>query len=86
MKKKPIEELCDLKTDPDEVHNLAINPAYETKFIELRTALSKWQADIDDQGFKPKSHIIKGFWPEMIQPVTENVKIHINSDSLVQMS
>jgi hypothetical protein len=86
MKKKPVEELYDLKTDPDEVHNLALNPAYEAKLIELRTALSKWQADIDDQGFKPESEIIKGFWPEMIQPVTTDVKIEINSYGLVKMS
>ena len=86
MKKKSVEELYDLKTDPDEVHNLALNPAYEAKLIELRTALSKWQSDIDDQGFKPESEIIKGFWPEMIQPVTSDVKIHVNSDGLVKMS
>jgi hypothetical protein len=86
MKKKSVEELYDLKTDPDEVHNLALNPVYEAKLIELRTALSKWQSDIDDQGFKPESEIIKGFWPEMIQPVTSDVKIEINSYSLVKMS
>jgi N-sulfoglucosamine sulfohydrolase len=86
MKKKPVEELYDLKTDPDEVHNLALNPVYEAKLIELRTALSKWQAEIDDQGFKPESEIIKGFWPKMIQPVTSDVKIEINSFGLVKMS
>jgi N-sulfoglucosamine sulfohydrolase len=86
MKKKPVEELYDLKTDPDEVHNLALNPVYEAKLIELRTALSKWQAEIDDQGFKPESEIIKGFWPKMIQPVTSDVKIEINSYGLVKMS
>ena len=86
MKTKPIEELYDLHTDPYEVHNLAFDPAYESKLIELRTALSRWQTDIDDQGFKPESEIIKGFWPDMIQPVTSDVKIKINSDGLVQMS
>ena len=86
MKTKPVEELYDLQTDPYEVHNLALNPAYESKLLELRTALSKWQADIDDQGFRPESEIIKGFWPEMIQPVTSDVIIEINSDGVVQMS
>ena len=76
----------DLHTDPYEVHNLAFDPAYESKLIELRTALSRWQTDIDDQGFKPESEIIKGFWPDMIQPVTSDVKIKINSDGLIQMS
>ena len=86
MKTKPVEELYDLQTDPDEVHNLALNPTYESKLMELRTALSKWQADIDDQGFRPESEIIKGFWPEMIQPITSDVIIEINSDGLVKMS
>ena len=86
MKTKPVEELYDLQTDPDEVHNLALNPTYESKLMELRTALSKWQVDIDDQGFKLESEIIKEFWPEMIQPVTSDVIIEINSDGLVKMS
>ena len=86
MKTKPVEELYDLQTDPDEVHNLALNPTYESKLMELRTALSKWQVDIDDQGFKLESEIIKEFWPEMIQPVTSDVIIEINSDGVVQMS
>jgi N-sulfoglucosamine sulfohydrolase len=86
MKTKPVEELYDLQTDPDEVHNLALTPTYESKLMELRTALSKWQVDIDDQGFKLESEIIKEFWPEMIQPVTSDVIIEINSDGLVKMS
>ena len=86
MKTKPVEELYDLQTDPDEVHNLALNPTYESKLMELRTALSKWQVDIDDQGFKLESEIIKEFWPEMIQPITSDVIIEINSDGLVKMS
>ena len=86
MKTKPVEELYDLQTDPDEVHNLALNPTYKSKLMELRTALSKWQVEIDDQGFKLESEIIKEFWPEMIQPVTSDVIIAINSDGLVKMS
>ena len=85
MKTKPIEELYDLRTDPHEVHNLVSNPTYKPKLIELRTALSKWQTDINDQGLKAESEIIKGFWPDMIQPTTSDVKIEINSDGFVQM-
>jgi hypothetical protein len=85
MKTKPVEELYDLHTDPYEVHNLVTNPTYKPKLIELRTALSKWQTDINDQGFKAESEIINGFWPDMIQPKTSDVNIKINSDGLVQM-
>ncbi len=85
MKTKPIEELYDLHTDPHEVHNLVSNPTYKSKLIELRTALSKWQTDINDQGLKAESEIIKEFWPDMIQPTTSDVKIEINSDGFVQM-
>ena len=85
MKTKPVEELYDLRTDPYEVHNLVRNLTYKPKLIELRTALSKWQTHINDQGFKAESEIIKGFWPDMIQPTTSDVKIKINSDGFVQM-
>ena len=86
MKTKPEEELYDLKTDPHEVHNLALNPAYKTKLVELRTALSDWQRDIKDQGFTPESEIVKEFWPGMIQPITADVKIQTNAKGRIQMS
>ena len=33
---KPLEELYDVENDPDELHNLASDPAYKEKLEELR--------------------------------------------------
>ena len=44
------EELYDLKNDPDEVNNLAADPAYQKQLIKMRKALLYWIADTDDKG------------------------------------
>ena len=61
MKTKPVEELYDLQTDPDEVHNLAFNPAYESKLMELRTALSNGKQRSMIKGLNQKVKLLKGF-------------------------
>ena len=49
------EELYDLKRDPDEVTNLAGDPAHRAKLEEMRTALAGWIEDTDDKGQYPRS-------------------------------
>ncbi len=49
------EELYDLESDPDEVVNLAGNPAHKAKLNEMRAALQGWIADTDDKGQYPRS-------------------------------
>ena len=83
MKTKPQEELYDLKNDPYEVHNLANDPAHAEKLKFLRSQLSQWQASIKDRGFTPESEIIREFWPDMIQPVTADVKIQQQNNTIV---
>jgi len=38
-KKRPIEELYDLKNDPHELHNLAADPAHRQTLLKLQTTL-----------------------------------------------
>ena len=83
MKTKPQEELYDLKNDPYEVHNLANDPAHAEKLKEMSTQLSQWQSAIQDRGFTPESEIIREFWPGMIQPVTADVKIQQQNNTIV---
>ena len=83
MKTKPLEELYDLKNDPYEVHNLANDPTHAEKLKLLRSQLSQWQASIKDRGFTPESEIIREFWPGMIQPVTADVKIQQQNNTIV---
>lgn len=49
------EELYDLESDPDEVVNLAGDPAHEAKLEEMRAALAWWIEDTDDKGQYPRS-------------------------------
>lgn len=56
---KPSEELYDLKTDPDEVINLATsNKAGHQKILaEMRTAHRAWEREIRDVGFLPEAEV-----------------------------
>ena len=49
------EELYDLENDPDEVVNLAEDPAYAEVLDEMRQALAGWIEDTDDEGQYPRS-------------------------------
>ena len=48
---KPAEELYDLQTDPDEVHNLAESKDHQQVLSTMRTALEAWATRIRDVGF-----------------------------------
>lgn len=51
---KPAEELFDCAADPDNVHNLATDPAARPQVIRLRAALRAHQLAIRDTGFMPE--------------------------------
>lgn len=51
---KPVEELYDLESDPFELNNLALDPAYESALIEMREYMSDWQAKNEDMGLKDR--------------------------------
>ena len=85
MKTKPEEEFYDLANDPYEVNNIIDDPQYTKKINEFRVALENWQKEIDDQGFIPENEIVKSFWPNMIQPVTENVEFKIDPNGFYEL-
>ena len=62
------EELYDLRNDPDEVVNLADDPAHEKQLNVMRAQLEAWIADTDDKGQYPRSEAawneITGRYPE----------------------
>ncbi|MBI9062009.1 MAG: sulfatase-like hydrolase/transferase [Marinilabiliaceae bacterium] len=84
-KTKPVEELYDLKTDPDEVHNLANDPTHQTKLVELRKALAKWQLEVGDKGFIPEHDMVNMMWPGLIQPSTASVTFQASSRHKVEL-
>lgn len=67
---RPAEELYDLRTDPDEVHNLAADPAFATIKTELSSALSEWRQLIGDPGKLAEDKMIKAAWGADTQPRT----------------
>ena len=54
---KPTEELYDLDSDPDEVQDLATDPAYQEVLSALRTALRQQTLKIRDLGFLPEDEL-----------------------------
>lgn len=55
--RKPVEELYDCETDPHEINNLAVDPKYERKLVEMRKALKDWQNKVGDIGLIPEAEI-----------------------------
>ena len=55
--RKPSEELYDLRSDPDEVHNLIGQPGRYRKQEELRDALRAWELEVHDLGFRPEAQM-----------------------------
>lgn len=69
--KRVAEELYDLKNDPDEVTNLAADPAYKEQLAKMRKSLSHWIAETDDKGQYPRSEaaldeVINRFPPDWL--------------------
>lgn len=79
---KAEEELFDTSVDPYELNNLATNPAYEEKLVEMRNELESWMEAIDDQGLMSEADLIESMWPAMIQPVTSPPVIVSNNNSV----
>ncbi len=56
---KPAEELYEIATDSDNVHNLADNPEYEPVLEEMRKANTAWLKKTHDSGFLPEGEMIR---------------------------
>lgn len=55
---KPKEELYDLQQDPDEIHNLATDPAHAATRKAMSDALDQWIRDTHDLGAIPEQELI----------------------------
>ena len=58
---KPTEELYDMTADPDNVSNLASNPAHRETLERMRTALKRHTLEINDNGFIPEGSTLEGY-------------------------
>lgn len=84
--KKPKEELFDCVNDPFELNNLAENPEYKEKLVELSNEMDKWLTEIDDNPNLPEKELVAKLWngkktkPQTAEPVItiKNNKVEIS--------
>jgi arylsulfatase A-like enzyme len=62
FKTKPFEELYDVERDPWESNNLAGDPRYQDKLLELRAALQEWTSQYGDLGGLPEREMVRRMW------------------------
>jgi N-sulfoglucosamine sulfohydrolase len=78
---KPQEELFDTSVDPFEVINLADNPKFKSKLLELRAMHKQWLRKYGDLGSMLESEIVKKWQAgKDYNPKTENPKISPSSN------
>ena len=51
--KRPAEELYDLHSDPDQIHNVADSPNYSAVLQQLRSRVDQWMLDTNDPRVDP---------------------------------
>jgi hypothetical protein len=53
------EELYDMQSDPDSIHNLIDNPEHREMLGEMRATLRSWQEQIHDAALMPESEVVR---------------------------
>ncbi|MBB4079246.1 arylsulfatase A-like enzyme [Lewinella aquimaris] len=78
---KSLEELYDTQTDPDQIRNIAGDPAHFGKLTELRNAHADFLSTYGDLGQLPESELIRRLWPPAgAQSVTASPTIHVDGN------
>jgi arylsulfatase A-like enzyme len=80
---RPPEELYDLQNDPHEVKNLAGNPKFDGKLIEMRQILDAWIEETGDQGGIPEDPSVVEFYLErMKRNYDERIKARYKEENM----
>src|SRR6266404_4554593 len=58
---KPTEELYDMNSDPDNITNLAHDPARSKTLEKMRVALKQHTMEVMDNGFLPEGSALEGY-------------------------
>jgi N-sulfoglucosamine sulfohydrolase len=67
---RPAEELYDTLEDPDEVRNLAQDPAYADALERMRAALNDWLENAPDLSNLDEAEMARSMWPDGTAPKT----------------
>lgn len=80
---KPNEELYDTQSDPWEFNNLAGNPKFADKLMELRKAHEDWIAKYGDMGALNEMEMVRNWWGgEDEAPATKPAKVEIENGKI----
>lgn len=83
-KTKPDEELFDTKNDPYEFNNLANDPKYKAKLVELRTKHQEWLKKYGDLGAVPEKEMLAKWWNRQDKaPQTEPPTINTTGNKTI---
>lgn len=85
---KPVEELYYTTKDPDEVHNLATNPAFNLKKKELKKALFDWLEEVGDLSETPEKELVNSIWWQGADkaPSTQKALVEHTNDGIILSS
>jgi arylsulfatase A-like enzyme len=86
FKTKPVEELYDVQNDPNELHNLADDPKYKNKLVELRTAFQNWTKAVGDMGSIPEKEMVRQMWNGGDGPPTTAIPEVVKTTGGVKLS
>ena len=67
---RPVMELYDTFSDPDEMHDLAQDVALTDVLDRLGSALDRWLAETPDLSALPEAEMVNDMWPGWQQPIT----------------
>ncbi len=65
--RRPAEELYDLKSDPWEINNLAVDPEYSDVRARLSDQLDAWMVRSNDQGRTPEPPAVIAYWERQMK-------------------
>lgn len=83
---RPTEELYDVESDPHEIRNLSLNPAYKKQLAQLRNEYARWDAQYHTVWHQPETENRKQMWPDGTQPVVQSPQIRQTKSGFVLQS
>ncbi len=83
---KPEEELYDLKEDPYELHNLALDSDYQQTLIEYRQLLNDWMKETNDLGRMDERILMERWLIDGDQPRLDELQLEVTERGIELIS